>query len=219
MAVHALKSNMRRAQSYTWATLPAIGLAGRMAWCTNFGTKGALLTDDGTRWKPVGTVTLASLDATIGPINNTETIGLQYQFPSPAMWALKDHLRLFLTMTKSGATDAGVLGIRVGTTGAISGGTPDTVILSSNLMSAANLATGVHQDYRLEDATHVQQLAGNSAAVSGYSVASNTIFAASVVISSAVANSLYFTVTIKSSSTNNTVSLIDAVLKYDPAGN
>lgn len=208
------KNPIARALPYTWATLPAAGTPGRMAWCTNFGVKGALLVDDGVRWKPSGMVTLASLDVAVSGITNTESIALQYLIPA-SMWALKDHLRLFATMTKSGATDTGIFTVRCGTPGLIT----DTPIQSSTMMAAANLAVGTYLDFRLDDATHVQEMGASAAANPGYSIAGNGAASASTVITSAALNALFISVGIRSSSTNNTVGLIDAVLKYDPAGN
>lgn len=213
MAVHALKSNMRRAQPYTWATLPAAGLAGRNAWCSNFGTGGSLLVDTGTRWKPVGTVTLASLDTAVTLIPNTETIAFQYQIPT-AMWTIKDRLRISYTLTKSGAVDTGAVFIRVGTAGTVG----DTNIYSGNIAVAGTRAFGVLTDFRLESATTIQTL-GASGNTPGYSIAGAGASTAAVTVTSAAANSLFFNVSIKSNGATDTVGLSDAVLQYISGAN
>lgn len=203
--------------SVAWASIPAPGTAGKIVRVSNFGTKGALLMDDGTRWKPVaGCATLATLDAVSSSVGNSETIVFQYLIPIGALQS-KDRLRLALTMTKSGTTDLGDIRIRVGTAGT----TSDTQIDSWAMIAAANRTGSMLIDFRLDDATHFQELTGNAGANSlrGYSSVSSVAFGASVAISSAASNALYFNVSIFSSSTNDTVALQDAQLQLCSSAN
>lgn len=194
--------------STAWASVPAPGNAGKLVRVSDFGTKGALLMDDGTRWKPVnGCTVLATLDAASSAIPNTETIVFQYLMPANILQSA-DHLRLFSTMTKSGATDTGALRVHLGTAGT----TADATIAASTVLAAANLVGGFFWDFRLSGATTIQQLAANSAASAGYTVVGNGAFQAPTTISSAVTNALYVSVTVASSGATNTVILQDSQL-------
>lgn len=204
--------------STAWASVPAAGTAGRIAHASDFGTKGALLMDDGTRWKPVaGCAVLATLDTASANIANSETVVFQYQMPANILQT-NDRLRLRYTMTKSGATDSGTSRVRVGTLGT----TGDTLIMNNNpFLAAANRSGAMVQDFRLESATSLRLLGNNAAsgAAMGYSAVSNNAAGAAVTIASAAANALFVSLTILSSGATDTVAIVDAALDLCASAN
>jgi hypothetical protein len=173
------------------------------------------LLDDGVRWRPVsGCVTLNTLTTVSSNIANSETVVFQYQIPANVVQQY-DSLRLWFTFTKSGTTDTGLVKVRMGTAGT----TSDTQIFAATPLAAANRAGGWVLDFKLISATTIQQLASsNTGAVIGYAQVGNPAIPAAVTITSAVANALYFNLTIAASSTNDTVALQDAHLQYCAAG-
>lgn len=204
-------------RSLTWANKPTAGIAGQMFRCSDCGTKGSLLLDDGTRWKPAGgCAVLATLDTASAAANATPAIAFQYLIPA-GLVQNKDRLEVRTTLTKNGGTDAGILVVWMGTTGTISGGTPDTTVTNATTMAGATQrAAAALWDYRLESATSIQQL-GNSGSTNnsiGYSNASTSAVAAAVTIPSVAANPTYFTISIASAGASNTVVLSDAQLKW-----
>lgn len=201
---------------FTWATKPASPSTGFTAFLSNVGTKGSHWFYDGTRWKPMGgAIVLATLDTTSSSIANTDTLVFSYQMPS-GLLQLKDRLRLAVTMTKSGTTDTGVFKVRVGTAGTIA----DTQVMTNNLVAAANLSATELLDFRLETATTLLRLGtGTSSGLNGYSTVSSLALPAVVTITDATANALYVSVTISSSSTNDTVALVDAQLQLRAKAN
>jgi hypothetical protein len=187
--------------SSAWASVPAAGTAGRMLRCSNCGTKGSIWVDDGTTWKPLnGMAQLASQDAISSNIANSETIVLQYLIPA-GMWSTGSIIAITnLSFTKSGTTDSGTMKIRVGTAGT----TADTQIFTNNSLSAANRSWRGDTYMRLESATSVLPSGGNSG---GFQQGTNNSALAAIAISSAASNALYVSITIASSSTNDTVAL------------
>lgn len=188
--------------SYTWATIPAAGTAGRMIFISDAGTKGSTWFDDGAHWKPLNNqALLGSLDTPSAGVNASETIAFQYKSPA-AFWQLTNRLRLIGTLSKSGTTNSGVLNIRIGTAGT----TGDSIVLNSTVLSAGNRQVSFIYDIRIESATTVQ-LMNN---VSGYGTATSTALASATTISN-ISNALWFNVTITGGATD-TVSLTDAQL-------
>lgn len=193
----------------SWATIGATAPAtDTYAFASDFGHDGGLLRYNGTRWKPLnGSLVLASLDTAPGGVGSVEAIAFQYQLPINALQN-KDRLRLALTMTKSGTTDAGTLRFRMGTAGT----TGDTQIYSQNAMIAANQVIDMIVDFRLESATSIQMLGASGGAAPGYSGTSGNAAIAPTTISSASANAVFFSVGILSAGVTNTVTLLDATL-------
>lgn len=203
--------------SVAYASIPAPGNAGKIVRVSDFGTKGSLLMDDGTRWKPMnGCTVLATLDTVSSSIPNSEAIVFQYAIPANALQN-KDRLRLRVSLTKSGATDTATMRFRMGTAGT----TGDTLLYSGTALAAANRTSGIATDLRLETATTIQQLANSSSAGAtvGYSAVANTAAAAAVTITSAAANALFFSVSIFTSSTNDTVAMLDGQLDLCASAN
>jgi len=202
---------------YAFASLPAAGIIGRQAFCSNFGTKGNTLQDDGTRWKPLnGQALLASLDADSGTGGAAETIMFQYQIPA-ALLQVGDRLRLRLTMSKSGTAEVGNMKFRMGTAGT----TSDTQLYSgAGIMSAPNRTMAVDLDFRVASATSLQQLSNNAAQSSsiGYSGNGNNAYGAAVTISN-ISNALYFTVSGLTVVGTDTVMLREAELWYASKAN
>lgn len=179
----------------TWANIPAAGSAGRMQFVSNAGTKGSMWLDDGTRWKPInGQCLLASLDTTSASIGSTETIVFQYQLPAN-LWQTSDIIRVQYLMEKTGVTDTGIAGVRIGTAGTSS----DTAIVSTTALSAASRTGLLFLDIRLESATSALQVSSPS----GYGTTST--FYSAITISSASANPLYVSLSIRSGGATDTV--------------
>lgn len=195
--------------STTFASLGAATTAGKTYYVSNAGTKGSIWMADGTRWKPLnGSAVLATLDAASATVGNTDTVRFSYQMPA-AFLQLTDRLRLYLSMNKSGTADAANLNVRLGTAGT----TGDTAICTlTGVLASGNRAQGFIIDWRLESATTIQRLVkGNAATAPGYSGADNTATPAAVTVSN-VSNSLFFSVSLNSAGTTDTVSLLDAQL-------
>ena len=201
------------APTYTFANLPAAGVASRVAFVSNAGTKGSFWYDDGTRWKPLnGIATLATLDATTASIANSETIVLQTLIPA-GLLKPGDRIRVYGTATKSGTTDAATIRWRLGTAGT----TADTQIFTSGIMSTAQRYWAGIYENRLESNTSTQQLVTGT--FYGYSGASATALLAPVTISSAAANNLYFSVSILSTGATDTVQMVDCQIEILSSAN
>ena len=143
---------------------------------------------------------LASLNAVSSNINNTETVVLQALVPAGS-WLVGTMIELpNLGATKSGTTDTCAIKIRVGTAGT----SADTQILTNSPLGAANRAWNGQAVMRLDSATTVLPVGGNSA---GFQQGTANSALSAVTISSAASNALYVSVTLASSSTNDTVAL------------
>lgn len=203
--------------SSTWAALPAAPATGALVWVSNGGTPGSLWRYNGTRWKLVnGIANFATLDAVSSNIANADTIVFQYQFPATLPHAT-DFLRIRAALQKSGATDGANINFRLGTAGTIA----DTLIGGGiGTMNAGNRTGTYSIDWRFESATSILAItnSGVTTPQSGYSNASNSAAAAAVTIAN-VSNSLFFSISIQSSSTNDTVALRQAQLDYLTSAN
>jgi len=198
--------------TYTWATKPATLPTGQPVFISNVGTKGSYWYYDGTRWKLVnGSVILAALDTTMSGIVNSETLALQYLMPA-TLWQLKDRIRVTFTFTKSGTTDSGTVRIRIGTAGTTGDGQMNNN--SETILNAASRQAGLVQEYRLETATTVQMMsvANGALAVSGYSGSGASAAVGATAVGN-VSNALYVSLFALSSSTNDTVSVVDAQIE------
>jgi hypothetical protein len=191
--------------STTWANKPSSYLTGQPVFISDVGTKGSHWFYDGTRWKALtGTAHLASLDSASTAANNSETIVFQYLIPANVL-QVGDVLRFWGGMVKSGSTDTGSIRIRVGTAGT----TADSLIISVTNMSAATRQFSPVFDLRVNSATVLDQVSNSTA---GYGGAVTTAAVATAAISN-ISNALYYTVSLFSSSTNDTVQLEGAQLQ------
>ena len=143
---------------------------------------------------------LATLNAVSSNINNTETVALQALIPAGS-WLVGTMIEFpNLVATKSGTTDSGTIKIRVGTAGT----SADTQILTNGSLGAANRAWNGQAAMRLNSATTVLPIGGNSG---GFQQGTSNSALTAITISSATANALYVSITLASSSTNDTVAL------------
>lgn len=196
-----------------YASLPvASAAANRIFKVTNVGPSGygSLWISNGTRWSPLGgRVTLATLNASaVAGVANSETIEVQATLPVNC-WQQFDTVRVSATMTKSGTTDTANLTIRCGTAGT----TGDTALVSAAaFLAAANRTGGGMFDFKLETATTALRV-GNQGVLGAWSQAAATALPAATTITSAAANTLIFSVSIASSSTNDTVGLTSCFIE------
>lgn len=193
----------------TWANISASSPAsGTVVRVSNIGSTGAgsFWIRGTSRWYPLNSsVGVYQQDTPqTGITNAAETIVAQLLIPAGVL-QVGDRVRVYATISKSGTTDTANIGFRFGTAGTLS----DTLIGSGTSLSAANRSIGTIWDYKLVTATTIQRQ-GTPAGAGAYSVANAVAFPAAVTISSAAANALYFSVTLVSSSTNDTVGLQDA---------
>lgn len=93
------------------------------------------------------------------------------------------------------------------------GTTADTQIESGNLFGAASQTGGFVSDFKLTSATALLKAGQGATIVGSYSVASGTAAPAAVTITDASANALYASLTIASSSTNDTVGIQSAQIE------
>lgn len=194
---------------YAYAALPAASAyTGKTAYATNLGANGSVLQSNGTRWRAVnGTAVLKALAAPVSGVVNSETIVLQTLIPAGA-WQTNDTIRIWISGTKSGSTDAYLMSARIGTAGT----TADTVItgLSAfSLMTATGLTGGAVFDIKLLSATSVQRTGGTTSGQGTYTAGSSSgAIAAATTISDASANALYVSVSIYSGGASNTVAAL-----------
>lgn len=154
-------------------------------------------------------VTVKTLDAVSASIANSDTIVFQKAFSAGALRA-GCRLRLAMTITKSGTTDTAAVKIYMGTAGTTA---DDQIFASTAAIVTGNRSSGWIVDFRIESATSIQRLVnGNTGASFGYSIGASPTAAGAVTISN-VSNALFFSVGIASSSTNDTVALLDAQLQ------
>lgn len=192
--------------SYTWATKPAATSlpAGTQIRITDIGTDGTMWFSTGTRYKLVGgKAIIKGLGNSVSGIANSETIVMQALMPAGAVQT-NDTVRVWVTATKSGTTDSATMIVHVGTAGT----TADTTVVSNSIMGAANRTYGGIFDLKLTSATGLTRSGANSA--NGSYTVSNSAAGGATAITDASANALYWTVTLQSSSTNDTVGSIGA---------
>lgn len=201
----------------TWSTISALSapIAGQLAYVTDVGS-GVVFLYNGTRWKPVGgRITLASLDMPVTGITNTEAFTLQSLMPS-GFWQIGDRLRFYQMATRNNTTDNITYNVRIGTTGVVSGGGADTVVLNGiTVLSSTQLQTATFHEIALQSATSALMVATNSF---GYSNGTGNAIPAAVTISN-VSNALYVSMTLKSASTSSTAGAQGAVMEYIASAN
>lgn len=174
-------------------------------------TVGSFWTYDGTTRKPInGRVTLYTLGAASGAINNSETIVAQIQLPA-AFLHQYDRFRIFVGMSKSGTTDTGTLGVRIGTAGT----TSDTQVFSGAIMGTTILSLGAWLHFKIQTATAVRKEGFGGTGQLSEGGGSTAAYTSAVTISN-VSNSLYISVSILSSGATNTVKLEDCMIEYIP---
>jgi hypothetical protein len=154
--------------------------------------------------------TIYALGAASGSINNSETICAQVLLPAGFLKQY-DHIRIWVGMSKSGTTDTGLVGIRIGTGGT----TSDTQIFTGSVLTAANVSYGQWFDLKVQSATSVRKEGFGGTGQASEGGGSSAAYATAVTISN-VSNALYVSVTVNSSSTNNTVKLEDCIIEYLP---
>lgn len=193
----------------TWANIVATTpAAGSMRYASDIGTAGSLMVYNGTRWKPAGgQAVLAKLVTPTSGVNNSETITLQAPIPA-ALLKVGDSLIVFVDGTKSGTTDGMAATLRMGTAGT----TGDTLVDQKTIIGAANRTTGVQlSNIKIVTNTATTQRsggAGANGACCGLPV--STALPGTVAITDSAGAALYLTLTINSSSTNDTVGATDA---------
>jgi hypothetical protein len=147
---------------------------------------------------------MKSLGPAVSGVANSETIVLQSSFPINTLQA-NDTIRIWLTGTKSGATDNYNVTVRIGTAGT----TADTAVtgLSSfALMSASGRSGGGIFDIKVVSSTSVLKVGNNGTGNAAYLVGS-TAAPAATTITDASANALFVSLSIASSSTTDTVAI------------
>lgn len=200
--------------SFTFATLPATYAVGQPVWVSDIGralpavptaARGSLWMFDGTVWRPInGRVLLAAIDTSITGRNNSE-VATTFQYAAPAgFYKVKDRLEMRVTLAKSGTTDSGIFRWRFGSAGT----TGDSALTSATVMATSARHAGFIYEGRIEDATHAQAMARNDLGYGG----TNTSALAGQITHGNVSGVLYSSVDAISSSTNDTMSIIDAEL-------
>lgn len=152
---------------------------------------------------PTGRTLLKSLNAVSSNIKNVETVALQAIFP-PGAWRVGTMIRIDdLSMTKSGATDTGTIKVRAGPAGT----SADTQLFTANALAAANRTWNGAAVMRLESATSVLPIGGNSGGFQ-QGTSNSALSAISLGAHDTSTTSTYVSVTLASSSTNDTVALV-----------
>jgi hypothetical protein len=199
----------------TFAGLPACASnSGAFYRVTNIGpSPGVVLMCDGTRWKPAaGTVRLYALAAPVTGLTNSEAISAQTLLPAGAL-QVNDQIRVWISGTKSGTTDASTLNLRVGTAGT----TADAAVISMTPMSAAQQTFGGTVSLKLTSATASQRLGtmNATAGVAGsYDGGNATALPATVAIPSIASNANFVSVSMLSAGATNTVGLYEVLIEW-----
>jgi hypothetical protein len=145
---------------------------------------------------------LASLNAVSSNINNTETVVLQALLPAGS-WRPGTMIEFpNLCATKSGTTDSGTIKIRVGAAGT----SADTQILTNGSLGAANRTWNGQAVMRLDGVSSVLPIGGNSGGFQ-QGTSNSALAAISLGAHDTSATATYVSVTLASSSTNDTVAL------------
>jgi len=211
VAVDASKTLLTGIIATTWGNRPSSAGNGQLYLFTDLGASGTLMRYANSRWRPLaGQAQLASLGAAVTGIANSETIVLQTLIPAGA-WQNNDTLRIWFATIKSGATDNANITVRVGTAGT----TADTAITGLSalaIMTATGRSVGGIFDINLVSATSAQKVGSNSGGNGAY-VGSQTAAAAATTITDASANALYVSVSLASSSTNDTLTMQTAQIQ------
>lgn len=198
--------------SYTFATLPATYAVGQPVWVTDIGraiigaspvaATGSLWVFNGAIWHPVNDeLLLAKFDTPVTGLTNVEAVSGQILLPA-AFLKTFDRIRFRIGMSKSGTTDSGVPRLKVGTAGT----TSDTTVIGPTAMSATQVHAGFEYDIKILTATTWRVTSRNDLGVGG---ATTAAVPADITIAN-ISNALYLNVGATSSSTNNTVAIVDA---------
>ena len=146
---------------------------------------------------------LKSLNAVSSNINNSETVALQALIPAGS-WRVGTMIRIDdLSMTKSGATDTGTIKVRAGPAGT----SADTQIFTANALAAANRTWNGAAVMRLESATSILPIGGNSGGFQ-QGTSNSALSAISLGAHDTSTTATYVSITLASSSTNDTVALV-----------
>jgi hypothetical protein len=203
--------------SFTYAALVAAApcsstFDGYKAFVTDWGASGAEVRCKSavSRWVPVGgRVMLKHFGAPQSSIANTATIVVQAQVPVGAVQAGDTITYDILSVGKSGTTDVLTAAFYAGTAGT----TSDTAIsaASNTILSAAQTSGSASVPFKVISSTSIQRV--GTQAVSGvYGGGNATAIPSATTITDLSANALYFSFSIKSGGTTDTVSIQDAVL-------
>ena len=194
---------------YAFASLPAANAVpvGYRVIATNLGANGTELISNGTRWRPIaGIAVLKDLGAPVSGIANSEVIRLQTLLPANAL-QVNDTLRIWLALAKSGATDYGLVTVRMGTAGT-TGDTAITSLSAAIELGAVSISGAAIFDIKLISATSAQRIGTGAAQTGTYTTLVNTsAAAAATTISSVSANPIYVSASAYSSSTNDTITI------------
>ncbi len=195
-----------------YASLPAAAGTGALFFqVSDIGPSGAgsVWISNATRYSPLGgRVVVASMGTPVSGIANSETIELQALFPINSI-QINDTVRMWVTPTKSGTTDSLTGTVRIGTAGT----TSDTSVMAGTHIATASLSAGLVFDFKLLSATSIQKTGQGATGSGSYSTASTSAAASPVTITSAAANALYVSYSIKSSSTNDTVGMLSGMIE------
>jgi hypothetical protein len=190
---------------------PAINYAGRIFRITDLGN--ALFESNGTRWKPVNSISkIASLDTAFGMSGTTETIAFQKAIPAGALQN-GDRLRLLVSLGKSGTSETMTYNLRMGTLGTIS----DTLVQGFTVLQTTSVSAGFISEFRRNSATQLQKL-GNGSQTSSFNSTSTASVPPPVTISSLDASQIFITVTSTMSSTVETGTIYDVSLELLSSG-
>lgn len=202
----AVGADFRPIVPMTWAERPTVNIPPALFLFTDVGSSGTLMRYANSRWRPLaGQAQLASLGAAVTGIGTSETIVLQTLLPAGALQT-NDTIRIWVTATKSGTTDAGRISVRIGTAGT----TADTVITglsARSLNTSSGLSGGGIYDVKLISATSAQSIGGGANGASSYTASTSAGTAAATTITDSSANSLYVTLTMSSSGATDTVAI------------
>ena len=186
------------------AAAPAANNSGSFAWVSDYPKNGAFLRSNGTRYVPVnGSQIIAKRTSEVSGIANSETIVLQALMPIGS-WAAGDTVRVFVPLAKSGRTDTLNSTLRIGAAGTTAD-TALTGLTANGIITAANRAGGFIFDISLPSVTTAVRDGNSVVSVGSYSINGVTANPANTAISDISANALYFSFSIASSSTNDTV--------------
>lgn len=171
---------------------------------------GATMRWNGTRWKPVNSqVLLDAIDtANVGAANATEQQLNPNHAAIPAgLTQNYDRFLVRITLTKSGATDAATLRLRLGPAG-----TAADALLATVAIAAGTQSFGGMIEFKRLSATSVEQ-EGNADTGTSFSGPSANASPAAVAVSSMDSNTMYMSLTVQMTAGTEAPTLKDYTLE------
>lgn len=172
---------------------------------------GNLMTWNGARWKPVGAnLVLDAIDTPNNGVANTteQNLNPNHVAVNANLLAAGDRLRMFLSVSKNGASDSATLRLRYGPLGTVA----DPVIATISTLAGTNQSYGTIIEFKYLSSTSLQKQ-GNADPSNSYAGGSTGTFSTAVAVSDMTANPMFMSLTAQLSGGTEVVTLQDYTLE------